>query len=104
MNTWQCPNTGSIVSIKVVHAYEANAYILAAYLQTPSSHCVLYTEVQHIHAICHIGVLANVAQIDGLAEDCSNSSALAMELLQSCAKPSIMWSATYTTLTTIRKS
>ena len=27
--------------------------------------------------------------IDGLAQDCSNSSALAMELLQSCAKPSI---------------
>ena len=27
-------------------------------------------------------------QIDDLAQDCSNSSALAMELLQSCAKPS----------------
>ena len=26
-------------------------------------------------------------QIDGLAQDCSNSSALAMELMQSCAKP-----------------
>ena len=25
--------------------------------------------------------------IDGLVEDCSNSSALAMELLQSCTKP-----------------
>ena len=27
--------------------------------------------------------------IDGLVQDCSNSSALAMELLQFCAKPSI---------------
>ena len=27
--------------------------------------------------------------IDGLAQDCSNSSALVMELLQSCTKPSI---------------
>ena len=27
-------------------------------------------------------------QTDGLAQDCGNSSALAMELLQSCAKPS----------------
>ena len=27
--------------------------------------------------------------IDGLVQDCSNSSALAMELLQSCIKPSI---------------
>ena len=30
-----------------------------------------------------------IYHIDGLAQDCSNSSALAMELLQSCAKPSI---------------
>ena len=29
--------------------------------------------------------------IDGLPQDCSNSNALAMELLQSCAKPST-WS------------
>ena len=27
--------------------------------------------------------------IDGLVQDCSNSSALAVELLQSCTKPSI---------------
>ena len=27
--------------------------------------------------------------IDGLVQDCSNSSELAMELLQSCIKPSI---------------
>ena len=29
------------------------------------------------------------AYIDGLLQDCSNSSALAMELLQSCTKPLI---------------
>ena len=29
------------------------------------------------------------AHIDGLVQDCSNSSALAVELLQSCTKPSI---------------
>ena len=28
--------------------------------------------------------------IDGLVQDCSNPSALAMELLQSCTKPSIL--------------
>ena len=27
--------------------------------------------------------------IDGLVQDCSNSNALAMELLQSCTKPSM---------------
>ena len=30
-----------------------------------------------------------VYYIDGLAQDCSNSSVLAMELLQSCTKTSI---------------
>ena len=30
-----------------------------------------------------------IGHIDGLVQDCSNSSALAMELLQSCTKPSI---------------
>ena len=30
-----------------------------------------------------------VTHIDGLVQDCSNSSALAMELLQSCTKSSI---------------
>ena len=30
-----------------------------------------------------------VGYVDGLVQDCSNSSALAMELLQSCTKPSI---------------
>ena len=29
--------------------------------------------------------------IDGLAQDCSNSSAKALELLQSCTKPSLCW-------------
>ena len=27
--------------------------------------------------------------MDGLVQDCNNSSALAMELLQSCTKPSV---------------
>ena len=31
-----------------------------------------------------------ILYIDGLVQDCSNSSALAMELLQSCTKPSIL--------------
>ena len=30
-----------------------------------------------------------MVHVDGLVQDCSNSSALAMELLQSCTKPSI---------------
>ena len=33
--------------------------------------------------------LVSLQYIDGLAQDCSNSSGLAMELLQSCTKPSI---------------
>ena len=34
--------------------------------------------------------------IDGLVQDCSNSSALAMELLQSCTKPSEWYFQKYT--------
>ena len=36
---------------------------------------------QHHQALDHL---------DGLVQDCSNSSALAMELLQSCTKP-LIW-------------
>ena len=35
-----------------------------------------------------VHILLGTLHIQGLAQDCSNSSALAMELLQSCAKPS----------------
>ena len=35
-------------------------------------------------------IFYHTSHIDGLVQDCSNSSALAMELLQSCTKPSIL--------------
>ena len=42
--------------------------------------------------MCDIGVIVPMhctkPKFDGLVQDCSNSSALAMELLQSCTKPS----------------
>ena len=41
--------------------------------------------------------------IDGLVQDCSTSSALAMELLQSCAKPSIWFWMMFKVLLTINK-
>ena len=41
-------------------------------------------------------ILEELAQyIDGLVQDCSNSSALAMELLPSCTKPSTHWHKTW---------
>ena len=50
----------------------------------------------HIWCINHIVIYGMQCEnqymythIDGLVQDCSNSSALAMELLQSCTKPSI---------------
>ena len=33
-------------------------------------------------------IITKISEIDGLVQDCSNSSALAMELLQSSSKPS----------------
>ena len=38
---------------------------------------------------CPVMTKLNHDDIDGLAQDCSNSNALAVELLQSCAKLSI---------------
>ena len=44
------------------------------------------------HEIYLYNIVGSIAsadgQVDGLALDCSNSRALAMELLQSCTKPS----------------
>ena len=37
--------------------------------------------------------LHSADDIDGLVQDCSNSSALAMKLLQSCTKPSVFSNA-----------
>ena len=51
--------------------------LLYSVLQQSWSGDVLVSSYQSIH------------HIDGLVQDCSNSSALAMELLQSCTKPSI---------------
>ena len=54
--------------------------------------------VMHV-CICELRITASGASsvpshyIDGLVQSCSNSSALAMELLQSCTKPSICISA-----------
>ena len=36
----------------------------------------------------HTDSSSDTQQINGLVQDCSNSSALAMELLQACTKPS----------------
>ena len=45
----------------------------------------------HSFGSCHAELIVeNIEHIDGLVQDCSNSSALAMELLQSCTKPSIL--------------
>ena len=37
------------------------------------------------------GMENKALDIDGLVKDCSNSIANALELLQSCTKPSILW-------------
>ena len=42
------------------------------------------------HLATHWHKLISKHHVDGLVQDCSNSSALAMELLQSCTKPSML--------------
>ena len=41
----------------------------------------------HWFSLCILTCLTPSHYLNGLAQDCSNSSALAMELLQSCTKP-----------------
>ena len=55
-------------------------FILVPYPQFTATNLKIGTNRFHLQPA---GALMN--RIDGLAEDCSNSSALAMELLQSCA-------------------
>ena len=43
--------------------------------------------IDWMQLICKLGV--PIQNIDGLVQDCSNSGALALELLQFCNKPSI---------------
>ena len=42
-----------------------------------------------LYTIYHYFAFKQNSNIDGFVQDCSNSIALAMELLQSCTKPSI---------------
>ena len=53
----------------------------------------LLWNAHNIHSL-HTTELANKGHIDGLVQDCSNSSALAMALLQSCIKP-LTYKATF---------
>ena len=46
------------------------------------------TQNPRVHVDNHVEILWLSAHVDGSVQDCSNSSALAMELLQSCTKPS----------------
>ena len=59
--------------------------------------CVLHFSFQNSIHHCYIGKSTEqgtMAHIDVLVQDCSISSALAMEILQFCTKPSIWWSTT----------
>ena len=44
-----------------------------------------------MYVCVNCAALTGILYIDGLAQDCGNTSALAMELLHSCAKPSIWY-------------
>ena len=55
--------------------------------------CAQITEKRHGHVSQQIVSPCGCSEnhhVDGLVQDCSNSSVLAMELLQSCTKP-LMW-------------
>ena len=54
---------------------------------------IIYTihiSVQITSTMHNLTKREHIDHVDGLVQYCSNSSALAMELLQSCTKPSIL--------------
>ena len=66
------------------------------HFQMGEAMCDLRLLIVHVSALerdCPLPHILHTARyteyFDGLVQDCSNSSALAMELLQSCTKPSI---------------
>ena len=61
-----------------------NAFILATH------YIFVFTGFNEVQCIpTSLSIYFVMEYIDGLVQDCSNSSVLAMELLQSCIKPSI---------------
>ena len=86
-----------IISYHII-SYHIISYHTIPYHTTPCHtiyHIISYLISYHI--IYHINIIYHITSyhIDGLGQDCSNSSALAMELLQSCTKPSISHHITY---------
>ena len=55
----------------------------------PATHRFEQQRVNRVHIFRVLWSVCGVLYIDGLAQDCSNSIANAMELLQSCTKTSI---------------
>ena len=62
-----------------------------------TSHCTTTWHREHILAQAYVSAKELLNYFDGLVQHCSNSSALAMELLQSCTKLSIceLWFKLY---------
>ena len=68
------------------HAWTMRIYPTQSEPSTPVRHTV--PREMNLQGMILVSDLLH-KYIDGLVQDCSNSSVLAMELLQSCAKPSI---------------
>ena len=88
--TWFNPDTKNMF----IHLYTKEYILIQAWC---------FFEIRGNSPVKKINILCKTIEnnIDGLVQDCSNSSALAMELLQSCTKPStynsnfsnIIWNA-----------
>ena len=92
--------------LHVFHHNYPHLHITGSNLVPPSLHlCYLYTKGFHTVCMCFVSMTNCVFMsfivfhlclsefhLDGLAQNCSDSSALAVELLQSCTKPLISFS------------
>ena len=86
-----CPKP-SILSLISLNILDAVTYTEHAKRKTVTAMDVVYALKLQGRTLYGFGGMLRLIKdnIDGLGQDCSNSSALAMELLQSCTKPSIL--------------
>ena len=82
---WSVENVSTLTASNQIDQYIVHWYHAAAVYRYIAIACYSRCSI-FVNALQnHPGRL----HIDGLGQDCSNCSALAMELLQSCTKPSI---------------
>ena len=93
---WSWTTLANMHSCKLISFPNQNTFALQItsiiFKATVRDLLFLHLSTRMIIKLCISKLWDYTQYIDGLAQDCNNSFANALELLQSCTKPSILWS------------